>query len=741
MKNRTWFKKATYALVAILIIGGVSTSNVIASSSSNYTLNITASSAITKSASDTVPVGSLYAALYTLVKDSKIGEPFSSLVTTFLDDGTNNPSGLRNYVTTSPSYARAINTQLTDVVGQVVVWNFNDDIFDFTAEAAVNNSSGSYTIDLTLTAKITSVSFSKSSVGSTEYLYDAIFSAIDSEFDTRLNQYGLSGDYIGTIKTSFNELSDISAYINPTSSTLSNKTAYVGDAADSSFTVEYQGLKAEVTVSSSSSSDSTTTSSKSTDSTGSVYNTPTPTPTPLPNIIEGVDFGKLDTVNNEDKAKETVSELLDSLTTTEKQNFEEMKYVQRFAERAVETATTIQLNSNAIILNDELLKTASENALILAKELDLSLNSAGLDTGRAFETTLRVVTSSNSANVIIDKSVANLDVDKFTVCVGYVEVVIPKASADQEFSFTVSQDIRSLASLAFNNIQARPELSVMKAGGMAYDLGLDSVQLLAAQSPSETKGASIKLSKELNKKIYVGIPALENVDEDKQSAFNSKGTNMGGVHNPVTGNNLIPVTASETLVNREVTANFSDIASCAKEVRDAILYLRAKGRVSGKSGDEFAPADQVTRAEYASMLLRSMGFDAPYDGKTSFSDVSVGSWYAAAANQANASGVIKGYEDNTFKPLKLIPKVEFMAISGRGLNKLHKYNTNESNAASTLSKFSDAASIASWAKIDIARMVQAKMFRGSDAASFQPQLIMDRGDSAYVIYKLYREIF
>ena len=49
----------------------------------------------------------------------------------------------------------------------------------------------------------------------------------------------------------------------------------------------------------------------------------------------------------------------------------------------------------------------------------------------------------------------------------------------------------------------------------------------------------------------------------------------------------------------------------------------------------------------------------------SFSDVKADKWYAGAVAEMEASGLLKGYSDGTFRPNRTISAAEFVAIVGR----------------------------------------------------------------------------
>ena len=83
---------------------------------------------------------------------------------------------------------------------------------------------------------------------------------------------------------------------------------------------------------------------------------------------------------------------------------------------------------------------------------------------------------------------------------------------------------------------------------------------------------------------------------------------------------------------------------------DYIDYLVAQGAISGYSDGTFRPYDNVTRAQFAKVLVAAMGWAIDAPQTQSFSDVSAGYWAYGYIETAVSHGVVSGYSDGTFKP-------------------------------------------------------------------------------------------
>lgn len=84
----------------------------------------------------------------------------------------------------------------------------------------------------------------------------------------------------------------------------------------------------------------------------------------------------------------------------------------------------------------------------------------------------------------------------------------------------------------------------------------------------------------------------------------------------------------------------------------------------GYPDQTFGPDKLMTRGEVAAMFVRLME-RAPEAGNPSFTDVNKDTWCYTYVAKAKAAGILKGYEDHTFRPNNPISRAEFAAIATR----------------------------------------------------------------------------
>ncbi|MGC5324985.1 S-layer homology domain-containing protein, partial [Brevibacillus sp. SYSU BS000544] len=107
--------------------------------------------------------------------------------------------------------------------------------------------------------------------------------------------------------------------------------------------------------------------------------------------------------------------------------------------------------------------------------------------------------------------------------------------------------------------------------------------------------------------------------------------------------------------------------------RTEITSMAAKGYVKGLEANVFGPEVALTRAQFVALLARVYKWELPAKPKLNFKDT-VPAYAQGAVQVALSKGIIKGYDDKTFKPDKSITRAEAAAILDRILKQ--KSSTN-----------------------------------------------------------------
>ena len=126
--------------------------------------------------------------------------------------------------------------------------------------------------------------------------------------------------------------------------------------------------------------------------------------------------------------------------------------------------------------------------------------------------------------------------------------------------------------------------------------------------------------------------------------------------------------------------------------------------VVGYPDGMFKPSRNVSRAEFATMLVKGMNMNTcGLPTKCLFSDVPAGNWANPLIAKAVDEDLMSGYPNGTFKPHNSVTRAEALVA----LSKASKdCNLDKCKADEILSKYADANSIPEWAQIPIAQAIQ-----------------------------------
>ena len=163
--------------------------------------------------------------------------------------------------------------------------------------------------------------------------------------------------------------------------------------------------------------------------------------------------------------------------------------------------------------------------------------------------------------------------------------------------------------------------------------------------------------------------------------------------------------------------------------QSAIQRLSELGVIKGTSPDHFSPGRNVTRADFACLLVRAFRLNS--DAQESFADVEPGAYYAKELAIAKASGIVQGVGDNQFLPRAEISRQDLALMLYRALNKVG-YMLQEGDA-SLLASFQDSAQISDYALAAVAALVTNQIMAGDNTGKIQPQSKATRAEAAVLL--------
>jgi hypothetical protein len=230
-----------------------------------------------------------------------------------------------------------------------------------------------------------------------------------------------------------------------------------------------------------------------------------------------------------------------------------------------------------------------------------------------------------------------------------------------------------------------------------------------------------------------GTTKVETVTDADVSGFDSSAPATGQVLTVTLGGQTTTYTVSVLLQTttppQPIAPLFSDV-SATYWGYNAISSLSSKGIVSGYPDRTFKPEASITRAEFATMLVKALGLNT--SGTTgTFTDVTADAWYYGTVNAAASASLVSGMGDNLFAPNTLITREQMAVMVTKALgNKAPTTDGTELNA------FSDKSAVSSWAVSGMEEAVKSSIVSGMTPSTIAPQADATRAQAAEMIYNL-----
>ena len=186
----------------------------------------------------------------------------------------------------------------------------------------------------------------------------------------------------------------------------------------------------------------------------------------------------------------------------------------------------------------------------------------------------------------------------------------------------------------------------------------------------------------------------------------------------------VPITAAGT--------TFSDVTYHANKT--AIEALAARQIINGMGDGLFAPNDNMTRAQFATITVKALGLTPK--ANSVFADVAAGAWYAPYVGTAYTYAIVNGRSTTSFDPTGTITRQEAATMVARAA-KLCGMNTDYSSAAArdVLAQFGDYTKCADWARASLAFCYDQGIL-DSSALNIQPTQEIRRCEIAQMLYNM-----
>ena len=149
--------------------------------------------------------------------------------------------------------------------------------------------------------------------------------------------------------------------------------------------------------------------------------------------------------------------------------------------------------------------------------------------------------------------------------------------------------------------------------------------------------------------------------------------------------------------------------------------------IIGSGNNDVRPQNNITRAEVTTIFFRLLTDETREANMTKsngYNDVKDGDWFCCAVSTLSKMGIIKGYEDGSFKPNDPISRAEFAAIAARF----------DPDGDKTPASFADVTS--HWAKDEISIAANHGWIKGYEDGSFKPDQKITRAETMTLVNRV-----
>lgn len=380
-------------------------------------------------------------------------------------------------------------------------------------------------------------------------------------------------------------------------------------------------------------------------------------------------------------------------------------------ESSIQISVDKNLNTaNAVIDKDTISKLLLSQKVEETKKLILNVKAEGnISTYnmKLTKETLQVL-SDKVESIKITTPVCSLELNK-TVLQGI---------KDKEVAIQVSNKTGNIAENVKQILSQKPIVSVQITAG---DVKLESLGKSAVKLEIPYKPSAIE-KENTHKLVGVRIDG-DNIVTLKQSFYSAQDGNF-----VIFTDHL----SDFSLVYKDVSFDDAFYSYAKKQIE----FLAARDVIKGVGKNKFMPKNNITRADFVTLIVRAFGLDAQMD--SNFDDVLPSDYYYQTVGIAKKLGIVNGVGSNMFEPKKNITREDVMCILARTL-KVFGLLTANVEPEKVLGMFNDAEQISSYAKDSIAQLVNAQVVSGYNNM-LSPKRNLTREEAAVLLYNVYQSM-
>jgi hypothetical protein len=167
---------------------------------------------------------------------------------------------------------------------------------------------------------------------------------------------------------------------------------------------------------------------------------------------------------------------------------------------------------------------------------------------------------------------------------------------------------------------------------------------------------------------------------------------------------------------------FTDISN--HWAQDYIGQMAQQGVISGYPDGTFRPNKAITRAEFATLLVKALKLEG--SGQADYSDIGQ-HWARESIRIAGYHQIVNGYPDGRFLPDQPVTREEMVVMA------VYAFRLTVGGTAS----FADSGDISDWAQAAVQTAVQAGIIAGLADSRFAPQAPATRAEAVTVLAKAF----
>lgn len=276
----------------------------------------------------------------------------------------------------------------------------------------------------------------------------------------------------------------------------------------------------------------------------------------------------------------------------------------------------------------------------------------------------------------------------------------------------------------------------------------DLLQTAKADSTAQIIDVQSLYNKMLGKTYTTVQSVIDAYDTAKQEVIDESGSSVtpgppGSAGGTVGGGggNRNEVEVGDGFIVEDITteipadelpvAPFTDLSGYSW-AQTAINNLRQRGIIRGDGDGKYRPAQEMTREEFLSVLLKTFNIQIE-SGSISLSDVDPDEWYADIVATALKIGVTNGIGDGKFGIGQKITRSDMVVMAAR-LAASCGVNIQQKEAAVI---FEDYTKIPDYAYEAVVAFQQAGFINGDDNGYFNPTDATTRAESAVFFWSMF----